>query len=148
MTVGKYTLLILATFCLALGNGCISNRRANDAAVEKLRKRLVSERFDEIYKDSSTVTRAQPSQDEFVAKMQAVTNALKKIDSDINWKRDETYSYDPGVFRDDNFSSRDLNGNGLKVNVQLEWAPDFRLCSMHVFTDLNDSKGVGFRNCD
>ena len=148
MRIEGYRIFITVSACLLVGCGFIGYRHQNEVAVEKLRQRLVAEQFDEIYRDTSSVTRSRVTQDEFVAQMKSVTGILKGVDSEIKWEPDKTYSYDTSLFRDDNFSSRDLSGDGKKINVQLEWAPDFKLCSMHAFRDLNDSTGTGFRNCD
>ena len=118
MKIERRRIFFTISACLLVGGGFIGYRHQNELAVEKLRQRIIAEQFDEIYLEASIDTRKGIARD------------------------------DPSVFRDDNFSSRDLSGNGKKINVELEWAPDFRLCSMHVFSDLNDSTGVGFRMCD
>ena len=148
MKIELQRIFVTISACLLVGCGFIGYRHQNELAVEKLRQRIIAEQFNEIYLETSIDTKNGITRDDFVTQMRSVTSVLKGIDPEIKWGPDKTYSYDPSVFRDDNFSSRDLSGNGKKINVQLEWAPDFRLCSMYVFSDLNGSTGVGFRNCD
>jgi hypothetical protein len=127
----------------------MSDRDANDAAVERLRKDVVSERFGEIYQSTSGVTRAQLSRDEFITKLKQASAELKRVDREVNWVRNETILYDRAVFRDDNFSSLDLANHGEKINVILDWAPGFELCGMAIHFDEVSSTGMKvFRNCD
>ena len=145
----KYTSLLALVIMVGSSMGCsMYYRRANDTAIEKLRQRLVAESFDDIYRDTSNITRAQLTLDEFIKIMKVVTVDLKAIDSEIKWARNTTVNYDESVFRDDNFSSLDLEGNGSKVNVTLDWAGDFKLCGMSTSTDVNDGGKRIFRNCD
>lgn len=78
--------LTLVVVFAAVVCGCIDYRQANDAAVEKLRQRLIDEDFDEIYRNTSTVTQAQLPRDEFAERMKEVSNELKSIDPTVNWK--------------------------------------------------------------
>ncbi|MBK9767989.1 MAG: hypothetical protein IPP63_13720 [Chloracidobacterium sp.] len=132
MKIERRRIFFTISACLLVGCGFIGYRHQNELAVEKLRQRIIAEQFDEIYLEASIDTRKGIARDDFVGQMRSITSVLKGIDSEIKWGPDITCSYDPSVFRDDNFSSRDLSGNGKKINVELEWA-DFRLCSMHVF---------------
>lgn len=149
--ITRITVLVLF-LVTGLGIGCINSRHANDKPVEELRQRLIEENFDEVYAHTANVTRAQLSPDEFGAKMKRITGELKAVDSEIKWVRNETILYDKVVFREDNFSSLDLKGNGKKVNIVLDWGPEYTLCGMSVIFDVSnggDGDGVKvFRNCD
>lgn len=138
---------LLIALGMMLGLGCVSYRQANDAAVEKLRQRLIDEDFNEIYKDTADVTRAQLSYEEFVLAIKSATDELKTVDPEVNWHRSSHSAYE-AVFRDDNFSWMYLERDGRKINVQLTWAPDFKLCEMSTFNDINGSGKRVFRNCD
>lgn len=148
----KQISILAVLLSTGFGMSCIYSRYANDRAVDELRQRLIEENFDEVYTHAASVTRAQLSRDEFRVKMKSVTDELKALDPEIKWVRDETIQYDRAVFRDDNFSSLDLSGNGRKVNIQLDWAPEYMLCGMSVIFDVSDGgdgNGVRvFRNCD
>lgn len=140
-------LLILILLCSFFA-GISCARRANVNAVEKLRLRLVTNQFDELYDDSSSVTRARLSKQDFIVEINRLADSLKAIDPEIKWQRNETLLYDPGVNRDDNFSSMDLESRGKKVNVQINWEGSFQFCGIQVISELNDGTGVGFRHCD
>lgn len=146
MTTIQSAVLVIVAVSLALG-GCMSYGPASDAAVEKLRMRLISENFDEIYSNTSGVTKAQLTRDEFVERIKEVSSELKSIDPEIHWQR-SSHTADEAVFRDDNFSWMHLEKDGRQLDVQLDWAPDFRLCAMSTFTDINGSGKRIFRNCD
>jgi hypothetical protein len=147
MTGKQVIVLMLIVVSVALGKGCIDYRQANDAAVKKLRIRLLNEDFDDMYKNTSNVTQAQLSRDEFVSRLQDVTGELKSIDPELNWRRVD-HTPDNAVFKDDNFSWVYLEKDGHKFNVQMEWAPGFQLCGMSTFTELEGSGKRIFRNCD
>lgn len=139
-----FSLVLLGT--IVLGASC--TRQANIDAVDELRLRLISNQFEEMYENGSSVTRAQLSREDFISKMRAISDYLKDIDPEIKWSRSESLLYDPGVFRDDNFSSMDLESRDRKINVQIAWVDRFQLCGISVFSNPNDSSGLGFRFCD
>src|SRR5687768_16225313 len=109
-----------------------SYREGNERAVAKLRQQLITERFGEIYRDSSEITRASLSSDEFVNKIAAATELLKGVDADISWRRDERGSPEEAVYRDDNWSSLILERKGKRVGVNLWWAESFKLCGFEI----------------
>jgi len=122
--------------------------RANDTAVEKLRQRLIARQFIEIYNDSSVITRAQLTRDEFVSKMGAMTALITDIDGDLNWHRDERGSPEPAVYRDENWSALILEKNGRRVDIDLDWARGFHLCGINISGDIPERGVRVFRNCD
>jgi hypothetical protein len=136
--------LSVSVFCACM----LGARRANDRAVEKLRNRLVSKQFIEIYNDSSEITHAQITRDEFVSRMTAMTSLITDIDEDLNWHRDERDSTEPAVYYDENWSALVLEKNGRRVDIGLDWSGGFHLCGISISGDI-PQKGVGiFRNCD
>ncbi len=133
---------------LWLAPACSPNYRdSNDKAVEKLRQQLISEKFGEIYEGSSSITRAQLSQDDFVEKMKDAATILKEVDPELSWKKVEG-SPEPAVYRDDNWSSLNLEKNGRKINIQLDWNSPFHLCGMLIGGDIPEGGLRVFRNCD
>lgn len=130
----------------------IGSKGRNNIAVENLRELLVRENFEEIYRHTSGITRSQVSQDEFVSRIRDATLQMKSIDPEIRWARNESILYDRQVFHDDNFSSLDLEQDGRRMNITLDWATEYTLCGMSIIPDASktgDGKGVKvFRNCD
>jgi len=139
-----FTLIILSIF-LALG--CFSYRKGNDRAVETLRQQLIHEKFNEVYEGASDITRAQITREQFVEWMENATATLKGVDSEINWRRDERGSPEEDVYREDNWSSLNLEKNGRRLNVQVDWAERFALCGITISGDIPEG-GIRFRNCD
>ena len=138
--------LIVMT-CLLVGCS-FHYREGNDKAVERLRQQLLDERFDEIYEDSSSITREQLTRDEFVEKIRNATSELKAFDKDLKWRRDERGSPETAVYSDDNWSSFNMEKNGRQINVQLDWGPPFELCGMLISGDIPEGGIRVFRNCD
>jgi len=141
--------MIITAILLFLVVACsIGYREANNLAVEKLRQQLVNEKFDDIYDQSSGITKAQLSREEFVEKIGIATGKLREIDPNLNWRRDERGSPEEGVYRDDNWSSLILEKNGRRIDVQLDWGQPFSLCGMLISGDIPDGGIRVFRNCD
>ena len=138
--------LTLFGLCVFLCS-CIDYREPNIKAVEKLRQELLRERFDEIYDDSSNITRGQLERSEFLERIRSADAVLKSIDPELNWQRVEK-SPEPGVYGDENWSSLDLVNGGRKVNIQLDWGEDFSLCGMQISGDIPEPGRRVFRNCD
>jgi hypothetical protein len=139
----------LLLFSISLSTGCTENySQANDAAVEKLRQQLIAGRYGEIYRDSSEITKAQLTSDEFTNKMSTLHLFLSEIDEDIKWRRDERGSPEKAVYSEDNWSSLILEKNGRSMNIQLSWNDPFKLCGIEVSGDVPDGGMRLFRNCD
>jgi hypothetical protein len=142
--------------CLALVIGIVGSllgcangaREGNDAAVAKFRKLFLDERYGEIYRNSSEVTRASMTSDEFVNKMSAMAMMLSDLDKKANWRRDERGSPEESVYRDDNWSSLIVEGNGRQVNVTLWWGQSFELCGIEMSGDIPNGGIRLFRTCD
>ena len=107
----------------------------------------MNEKFDEIYDESSDITRAQLAREEFLDRIKVATHELKDVDPGLNWRRVDA-SPEPAVYRDDNWSSLNLERDGRKVNIQLDWDPPFALCGMLVSGDIPERGNRVFRNCD
>jgi hypothetical protein len=144
----KLTLFNILALIVFLGGSCIDYRSRNDAAVERLRQAFLQEDVDQIYNESSDITRAGLSRDEFVARVKPAVQALKSIDAELSWHRDERGSPERAVYRDDNWSALVLERNGWRAHLTLEWADQFRLCGIMISGDAPDGGGRIFRNCD
>lgn len=142
--IRQISIIILLCALWACGNNF---RGANIKAVERLRQQLLDERFDEIYDESSNITRAQVPKEEFVKRIRAVDSELKSIDPKLEWQRVEE-SPEPAVYYDENWSSLKLENDGRKVNIQLDWGPPFKLCGMLISGDIPEGGNRPFRNCD
>jgi hypothetical protein len=140
-------ILVLVVGCIAV-NCSVNYRGANQVAVEKLRQQLIAERFDEIYRDSSGITRASMTSDEFANEMTAATEWLKDLDPELRWRRDERGSPEEAVYRDDNWSSLILEGKGKGVVVHLWWGESFKLCGFEIGGDVPEGGRRVFRTCD
>ncbi len=129
-------------------SGCPDPDSANnDRAVEKLRQQLLLNKYEDIYDGASSVTREQITQKEFEEKMKEAATILKDVDGQINWVRNKA-SPEPAVYREDNWSSLELEKNGRNINVQLDWSPVFHLCGMLISGDIPNAGVRIFRNCD
>ena len=141
-----FLMILDLCFVIDCSNGW-STRDFNDKAVEKLRQQLMDEKFDQIYDESSDISRAQLSREEFLDRIKVATHELKDVDPGLNWRRVDA-SPEPAVYRDDNWSSLNLERDGQKVNIQLDWDPPFALCGMLVSGDIPERGNRVFRNCD
>lgn len=144
----KLTLFTVLAFVVFIGGACIDYRSRNDAAVKKLRQAFLQDDFNRIYNESSSLTRAGLSRDEFVARVSPAVKALKSIDDGLNWRRDERGSPEKAIYRDDNWSGLILERNGRRAQITFEWGEQFRLCGMMVSGDIPDGGVRVFRNCD
>lgn len=134
---------------LCFFSGCsVGSKDVNDRYVERLRQQLLQEKFDEVYDESSDIVRGQLTRSEFVDKLRAATVELKSIDKNLNWQRDGRGSPEPAVYREDNWSSLNLEKDGRNANVQLDWDPPFDLCGMSISGDIREGGIRVFRNCD
>jgi hypothetical protein len=134
----------LAALCLS----CIYSEAANDSAAESLRQRLITEKFGELYKNSSALVHGRLTEQEFIEKMRAITLKLKDIDPEIHWIRDLSLRGDTDVFSEKEIWGLRLERNAKLAFVQIDWEKQYQLCGIYVFDDIHESTGIGFRNCD
>lgn len=139
------TSLIFLSLVLA---GCkIPYRDMNVQSVERLRKQMVQERYEDIYDQSSDILRAQITKVEFVNGLKKAGEDLRAIDPELRWIRIEG-SPEPAVYYDENWSSLHLEKDSRKADIQLDWNSGFRLCGMLINGDIPNGANRVFRNCD
>lgn len=101
-----------------------------------------------MYQQSSDILKRSISEKEFTVIVKEVRQKMKDVDENLIWREDKTVHFDEGVYRDDNFSYRIISKNGRELQIQIDWNTSFRLCSLYVFQNPNESSGIGFRYCD
>lgn len=143
----KYRILFFIVLGFFLSSACIDYRSTNIRAVAKLRQQLLEEKYDEIYGGASNITRTEINQEDFVERIKTAGAELKDIDPELRWSRVEG-SPEPAVYSDENWSSLDLERNGRKANIQLDWDSAFELCGLLISGDIPEKGNRVFRNCD
>ena len=123
-------------------------KEANKQAVERLNNQFKQKNYDEMYQQSSDILKRSISKETFISIVEDVREKMKDVDENLVWQEDKNIHFDEGVYRDDNFSYRIMSKNGRKLQIQIDWNTPFQLCSLHVFSNINESSGTGFRYCD
>jgi len=127
-------------FLLTILSCSIDYKEANDKAVEKLNAQVKAEKFEEIYNNSSEITRSTISKSEFVERMKKAVEKMKEVDKTLNWQKIES---EENFYKDNPVSEtsvRKLAKNGKTIGIFIYWANYFTLCGFEISSVDTDSE--------
>lgn len=120
MKIRNFIIYLFLLSILTLLVSCGFYKKSNQRLVERLNSQIKSEKYDEIYSESSNLAKKYKySKDEFIERLKKVRGKIKEIDDSLQFQQRQGSCGDEGVYRDDNFACRFIEKNGRRIDIDI-----------------------------